>query len=279
LPRPLIILIDPWRIDPLAWLHRAEARAIARELRRAGYGVEVRAFDPHALPQDVRILLRLSDPVMVDAVRACADAGISYRGPGPAALECCYDKWRACLTVAHAGVDCPETRFASEDDGSRRPAIVKPRRGSDSIGLHVVRAGRLPARLRSASMLVQPQVFGMELTVGVIDGVAGRPLRVELPEGVPYTFLRKYLRQPKRAPLADRNLETRARHSALAAARALGVDWAARVDFIHERATGRLLFLECDAAPLIGPASAFAASLSASGMPRAEQLARLLGEA
>jgi hypothetical protein len=39
------------------------------------------------------------------------------------------------------------------------------------------------------------------------------------------------------------------------------------------------MFLECDAAPLVGPASAFAASLSASGMARAEQLARILGDA
>lgn len=279
MPRPLVILIDPWRIDSLAWLHRAEARAIARELQRAGHRVEVRVFDPRALPQGARILLRLSDPVMVDAVRAFADAGISYCGPGSGALERCYDKWCAGRTVAHADIDCPETRFASEDDGSRRPVIVKPRRGSDSIGLRVVRTGRLPAALRSASMLVQPQVFGMELTVSVIDGIAGRPLRVELPEGVPYTFLRKYLWRPKRAPLADRALETRARHSALAAARALGVDWAARVDFIHERATGRLLFLECDAAPLIGPASTFAASMAAGGMARGAQLARLLGEA
>jgi D-alanine-D-alanine ligase-like ATP-grasp enzyme len=68
-------------------------------------------------------------------------------------------------------------------------------------------------------------------------------------------------------------------HTALAAARALGVEWAARIDFIHERASGRLLFLECDAAPLVGPVSAFAASLAAGGMARAEQLARLLAEA
>jgi D-alanine-D-alanine ligase-like ATP-grasp enzyme len=66
---------------------------------------------------------------------------------------------------------------------------------------------------------------------------------------------------------------------ALRAARVLGVDWAARVDFIHERGSDRLLFLECDAAPLVGPRSAFAASLAAGGMARDEQLARLLGEA
>jgi len=96
---------------------------------------------------------------------------------------------------------------------------------------------------------------------------------------VPYTFLRKYLRRPKRTPPGDPRLAARVQQSALAAASRLGVDWAARVDFIHERATDRLVFLECDAAPLVGPASAFAASLAAAGMARGEQLARLLGEA
>jgi len=128
-------------------------------------------------------------------------------------------------------------------------------------------------------MLAQAQVFGAELTVGVIDGVVGDPLRLELPEGVPYTFLRKYLRRPKRARLGDRGFAARVQQAALVVATSLGVDWAARVDFIRERASGRLCFLECDAAPLVGPASAFAASLAAAGMARGEQLARLLGEA
>lgn len=279
MPTAFTILIDPWRLDLLALLHRAEARDIVRELRIAGYPVDVRAFDRRALPQDERVLLRLSDPVMVDAVHALAAAGIAYRGPGSDALERCYDKWRAYRTIARVGIDCPDTRVAVEDDTVGRPVVVKPRRGSDSIGMRVIRSGPLPTRLRSESMLVQPQIFGAELTVSVIDGIAGRPLRLELPEGVPYSFLRKYLRRTKRAPLADRALAERAQQTALAAAKALGVDWAARVDFIHERATGRLLFLECDAAPLVGPASAFAASLSAGGMQRAEQLVRLLENA
>lgn len=276
---PLIVLIDPWRVDALVWLHRAEARAIVRELRAAGHPVDVGAFDRGRLPRAARILLRLSDPVMIDAVRALEAAGIGYRGPGAKALERCYDKWHAHQTVSRAGIDGPETRLAVDDGKFGRPVVLKPRRGSDSIGLCVLRSGPLPERLRNEATLVQPQIFGAELTVGVIDGHAGEPLRLELAEGVPYTFHRKYLRPPKRAPLTDRTLAVRVQHTALAAARALGVDWAARVDFIRERASGRLLFLECDAAPLVGPASAFAASLAAGGMARAEQLARLLGEA
>ncbi|MDX1376399.1 MAG: ATP-grasp domain-containing protein [Burkholderiales bacterium] len=249
-----------------------------RELRVAGRATEMRAFDHERLPRGRGILLRLSDPLMVDAVRALEAAGIPYHGPGAAALEHCYDKWRAHQTVSRAGIDCPATQIATEEPGFAPPMIVKPRRGSDSLGLRVVRGERLPARLRNAAMLVQPQVLGTELTVGVIRGHAGEPLRIALPEGVPYTFLRKYLRAPRRSLLTDRTLAARVQHTALAAVDVLGVEWAARLDFIHERTSGRLLFLECDAAPLVGPASAFAASMTGGGMARGAQLAQLLGE-
>ena len=275
---PLTVLIDSWRIEPLVWLHRAEARAIVAELRTAGRAVSVEIFDRNRLPEAAAILLRLSDPVMLDAARALETAEIAYRGPGAAALERCYDKWRAYRTVAAAGVDIPDTRMAAAADALRHPIVLKPRRGSDSIGLRVLRTGSVRATLKNETMLVQPQILGTEVTVAVIDGVAGDPLRLELPEGVPYTFLRKYLCRTRRAPVADRELAARVRQAALAAARSLGVDWGARVDFIHERRSERLLFLECDAAPLVGPASAFAASLAAGGMPRTEQLARLLAE-
>jgi len=278
-PSPLTVLIDPWRMHPLAWLHRVEARAIIAELRAAGQPVDVAAFVPGALPQAARILLRLSDPVMVDAVRLLTAYGIAYLGPGAAALVCCYDKWIACRTLRAAGVDCPETRFAADAAALARPLVLKPRRGSDSIGLRVMRSGAVPAPLRNQHTIAQTQLFGAELTVAVIGGIAGMPLRIDLPEGVPYTFLRKYLWRPRCAPLADHTLATRVQQAALGAARALGVDWAARIDLIHERASGRVFILECDAAPLVGPASAFAASLTAGGMTRAEQLARLLCEA
>ena len=55
-------------------------------------------------------------------------------------------------------------------------------------------------------------------------------------------------------------------------ARLLRVDWAARVDVIVEQGTGRVYFLECDAAPLVGPGSAFAESFSAAGIERPRQL-------
>jgi D-alanine-D-alanine ligase-like ATP-grasp enzyme len=104
------------------------------------------------------------------------------------------------------------------------------------------------------------------------------PLRILLPEAKPYSFVRKYLLRPGQAPVADAGLAERVRHTALEIAGIFGVDWAARIDLIHETETDRLRFLECDVAPLVGASSAFAASLEAAGVSRAEQLRMLLNE-
>jgi len=277
-PLTLTVLLEPWRPHPLAWIHRGEGREVAGELRRAGHAVRVarfRAGSAAALPAGP-LLLRLSDPVMLAAVGALTRAGIPFIGPSAAVMARCYDKYEAHRIAIGNGVDCPPTALGSTADGMPFPLIVKPRRGSDSIGLRLA-SGRLPARAKNDRYLVQERVLGSELTVAVVDGRVGAPLRLDLPEGVLYTFARKYLLRPRRSPVADAALSERARSTARTIAAMFGVNWAARVDLIHETATGRLRFLECDVAPLVGPRSAFAASLAAAGVERAEQLRLLLG--
>jgi D-alanine-D-alanine ligase-like ATP-grasp enzyme len=252
----LIVLREPWRPHPLAWIHRGEARSIADEL-----GVACVSRLTPEIP-----LLRLSDPVMLEVTRTLTQASKPYLGPGAAAMERCYDKREALRIVAAAGIDCPATGTGSF------PLIVKPRRGSDSIGLKVLRRGPIPARYRSDEYLLQEKVRGSELTVAVLHGRAGAPLRILLPEGRPYSFLRKYLLPARKEVLADGGLADRISETALRIAALLGVDWAARVDFIHEARSDRLFFLECDAAPLVGAASGFARSLAAGDVPRPAQL-------
>lgn len=278
---PIIVLIEPWRGHPLAWIHRLEARAIIRELRELGHSVQVRTFHHGAVAaaHDESLLLRLSDPVLLDAVRTLARTGKPYFGPGAKAMERCYDKYEAWCVAARKGVTVPATALARNAGAMPFPLIVKPRCGSDSIGLRVVRAGPIPTHLRTDRFIAQEFVRGSELTVGVLHGHIGMPTRILLPEGTPFRFWRKYLWPPRREPVHDMELVARVRDAAQQIALALGVDWAARIDFIHETATDRLCFLECDVAPLVGPASAFAASLAASGMDRHEQLRELLGPA
>ena len=263
----MIVVRERWRAHPLAWLHRAEARAIARELN--GELVTYRVPPPKG-----PLLLRLSDPEMLRVTHELTRLGVPYFGPRHSVMSVCYDKLQATRLVEAEGLPCPLTIYRTADVPPRFPLIVKPRRGSDSLGVRLLRAGPLPARYRSERYIVQEYVHGIELTVAVLGERVGRPLEIALEPGSIYTFTRKYLRRARRTVLADLQLSRRARESALKIARLLGVNWAARVDFIAEPG-GRLCFLECDVAPMLAASSAFAMSLAAAGIERAEQLALL----
>ena len=272
------ILYEPRRLHPLAWIHRAEARSIAAELRGAGHSVKFLRYHAGAignLPAGP-LLLRVSDPLMLTAARALTRAARPYLGPSAAVMERCYDKYEAHRIATANGVDCPATKLANQAVTMPFPLMLKPRRGSDSIGVRLLRHGPIPARAQTDEYLIQRYIDGFELTVAVYRGHAGTPLRIFLPEGTPYSFARKYLLRPRRTPLTDAGLAERVRREALEIARIFKVDWAARIDVIHEKETGRLRLLECDVAPLVGANSAFAASFAAAGVRRADQLRMLL---
>jgi len=83
-------------------------------------------------------------------------------------------------------------------------------------------------------MIAQEQARGAELTIAVLGGCVGAPLRILLPEGVPYSFGRKYVLRPGRTPLEDAALAARVRRTARAIVEALGIDRAARIDRVHD---------------------------------------------
>ena len=274
----LTVLCDHWHLHPLAWIHRIEARSVATELKRLGYTVRLLPFRENRIADLLRgpLLLRLSDPVMLLATRALTTAARPFTGPAAAVIESCYDKYGASRLVAAHGIDSPATMLACDAGALPFPLMIKPRRGSDSIGISLRQAGPIPPRWRTEAHIAQEQIRGMELTVGIVRDRIGLPLRILLPEGTPYTFLRKYLLTPGREVLADGPLAERVCNSALAVARLFGINWAARIEFLYDPLRKRLCFLECDAAPLVGPASAFARSLTAAGITRREQLQLLI---
>lgn len=249
-------------------------------MRRSGRAVDLVPYRESAAfaPPSGPLLLRLSDPVMLRAAQALARDSIPFLGPRAEVLARCYDKFEAYRLALANGVDCPATFLAGEPAVPPRPLVLKPRRGSDSIGVRVIRRGPIPAVRRNDRHIVQELVRGIELTVGILHGRAGTPLQIMLPPGTPYSFGRKYLLRTPRAPLADPLEAQRVRETALRIAEIFGVNWAARVDLMLETATGRLRFLECDVAPLVSMESAFAASLEAGGLARADQLRLLLNE-
>ena len=265
---------------PLAWIHRDEARAIAAELRCAGHEVNVLRYGADSVKNLTSdpLLLRLSDPVMFAAVQALTSARLSFIGPSAEVMARCYDKYQAYRVAAANSVDCPPTSLANAGGSMAFPLMLKPRRGSDSLGVRLLRGGPIPVRFRTEAYIAQEYVHGTELTVAVLHGHVGMPLHIDLPEDTPYSFWRKYLLRPPNAPLADTGVSARVRDAARRIAEVFGVNWAARIDLIHEKDTGRLRFLECDVAPLVGARSAFAASLEAAGIDRAKQLRLLLSE-
>lgn len=214
-------------------------------------------------------MLRLSDPFMR---RVVGQVNRPYRGPGRDALERCYDKFAAHRLVSASGIDSPETVLADSAQLPKPLFVLKPRRGSDSIGVRI--ASTVPEHKKDSNHIVQARVVGREVTIALFRGEVGVPLEIHVPPGKPYSFLRKYLLRPGRAPFADEGLRALARRIG----QVLGIDWAARVDFIVEPHTGRAWFLECDAAPLVGPDSAFAASFAASGVDRRQQTSWLVAE-
>jgi D-alanine-D-alanine ligase len=270
----LIVMHDAWRLHPLAWIHRREASQIARELRRSGHAVRRSTYGPSAFG-DLRAgrrILRLSDPVMFEAVEALSSAKVPYIGPGFEAMKRCYDKYAASRLLAAAGFTCPQIELGIDADRIDFPIVLKPRRGSDSIGLRRYAHGPVPDCKRNERYILQRYIRGTDITIGVLDGQAGAPLHIRIPDGTLYTFARKYVLRPRIVPAAEPRFAARVRAEALRIAATLGVDWAARIDFIHEPGTDMLYFLECDVAPLIGRGSAFATSLRAAGIARSEQL-------
>ena len=272
----IALLVDPWRMHPLTWIHRAEARAIAAELRTMGEKVRIATLDALVPQPRETLLLRVSDPVMLDVTHALSAAAVSYCGPRAETLARCYDKQHAHAHALANGVDCPHTLPAREAANLPRPLVLKPRQGSDSIGVRLLRAGPIPPRYRAGSYLAQEFVRGIELTVALLGDDVGMPLHIQLPQGRPYTFWRKYLWPPKKALLTEAGVPQRVRAEARRIGTVFGIDWAARIDFVYQPASARLFLLECDAAPLIGCDSAFGISMAAAGMARPQQLRWLL---
>ena len=95
---------------------------------------------------------------MLEAVRTLQ---VPYFGPGSAARERCYDKYEACRRIAGA----PRTFLASEAHSLSAPFVLKPRRGSDSIGVRLV--DDVPPGKRDDDHLVQERIVGDEVTVAL----------------------------------------------------------------------------------------------------------------
>jgi carbamoyl-phosphate synthase large subunit len=118
-------------------------------------------------------------PALARARDAFARAGVLVAVSGPATVDIAFDKAATAAFLARAGIPAPRTfdlaAAVADGSGVAFPAVLKPRFGSGSIGVHVVHdleelrfyAKRVPRPL------LQERATGAEYTLDVLVAPGG----------------------------------------------------------------------------------------------------------
>jgi D-alanine-D-alanine ligase len=274
-------------------------RSVAEALRRVG--VEVQVADV-----DSTLLGRLADdppqvvfPVLHGsagedgAIREVLElVGAPYVGARPEACRLAYSKPAAKALLAARGVRVPRgatlPKSAFHDLGAPAllerladrlglPLFVKPDRGGSAFGatpvtsLHDLSAALVSCFAYSDSALVEEQVQGTELAVGVLDtgdGPMALPPVEIVPDGGVYDYAARYTagRTEFFCPARlDADAVEAATRVALTAHEALGLRDLSRTDVIVGR-DGQVTFLETNVAPGLTETSTFPMAAGAAGL-------------
>ena len=226
------------------------------------------------------------------ALRGLLDAiGIPYVGSRPGAARLAWDKPTAKTLVARAGVPTPASvslpRATFRELGATSvldrladalpvPLVVKPAQGGSAQGVSIVTdAGELPRAMVDAYTycdvaLVERQVVGTEIAIGVIDSGEG-PVALPAVEIVPlsgvYSFEARYNAGETRfftPARLDPAVASVAAEAAITAHRALGLRHLSRIDLIVD-AAGNAQFLEANVLPGLTETSLLPLALEAAG--------------
>jgi D-alanine-D-alanine ligase len=199
--------------------------------------------------------------------------------------------WRAGQDVAGMSAAVHRKRVLDEIAELGWPVFVKPARGGSSIGTSkAADIGQLhdavdAAREHDPKVLVEAAITGLEIEVGVLEGVDGGPPDTSVPGQVLvagaaefYDFEAKYLDSstsmaiPAPIPAHD---AAQIRRLAAVAFEALSCEGLARVDFFYTPA-GEILVNEINTMPGLTPASGFPLMWAATGTALPELLDRIL---
>lgn len=188
-----------------------------------------------------------------------------YTGAGAESSRVAFDKVASKKVFVANGVPTPASETVDCSAGARLPEmplpyVVKPPREGSSVGVHIVHdeseamAAMEDAAQYGEEVLVEQYVEGLELTVGVIDGVALPVVHIAPRSGF-YDMSNKYpwLNDDGGTDYycpADLDEETTAavQEAALAAHRALGIEIYSRVDVLLDKA-GKPYVLEANTIP------------------------------
>ncbi|MBB5131196.1 acetyl-CoA/propionyl-CoA carboxylase biotin carboxyl carrier protein [Thermocatellispora tengchongensis] len=194
--------------------------------------------------------------------RRCAEAGVVFVGPPPAAIEAMGDKIRAKATVSKAGVPVVPGLAEPDDDLAETaarvgfPALIKPSAGGGGKGMLLVRAeDELAAAIESArrtalaafgdgTLLVERFVTNpRHIEIQVLADAYGNVVHLGERE---CSLQRRHQKIVEEAPSPLLDPETRAKMGAAAveAARSVGYVGAGTVEFIVHGETREHYFME-----------------------------------
>ncbi|MFE1166599.1 D-alanine--D-alanine ligase [Nocardiopsis sp. NPDC058789] len=274
-------------------------RSVAEALRRLDVEVQVADVDAGLLDRLAADPPQVVFPVLHGAagedgaIREVLElVGVPYVGARPDACRLAYTKPAAKALLAEKGVRVPRgatlPKSAFHDLGApallRRladrlglPLFVKPDRGGSAFGATPVTSvtdlstALVSCFAYSDSALVEEQVQGTELAIGVLDTgdgpVALPPVEI-VPDGGVYDYAARYTagRTEFFCPARlDEDVVAAATEVALTAHRTLGLRDFSRTDLIVD-ADGEAIFLETNVAPGLTETSTFPMAAAAAGL-------------
>lgn len=296
--QPLSVLVLAGGISHERDVSLRSGRLVADGLQAHGLSVEL--ADP-----DANLLSRMSDnapdvvwPVLHGAsgedgtLRSLLQMmNLPYVGSTAEATRLAWDKPSAKTLVERAGVKTPESIGLSRDafrelgaesvldlvaDTIGFPLVTKPARGGSAQGVSWVsekeelRRAMVHAFTYSDDVLVERQVIGTEICVGIIDTGDGPQTlpAVEIePKGGHYTFEARYTAGETRfysPPRRDEAALAHAATQALLAHDTIGLRDLSRIDFIVDD-EGECWFLEASVMPGLTETSTVALALDQAG--------------
>lgn len=205
--------------------------------------------------------------------------GIHYLGSDSTSSRLCMDKPRCKAMAASRGVpvldqiifdetDRPDPKSVMDQLGEN--CIIKPTDEGSSVGLHICNGidelSTVLGSLDKGRWMIEPRVFGYDLSVGVLNGKAMGIVSIRPSSGI-YDYKSKYeavdtiYESPARL---DDKMTTQIQRWAVDVFMAAGCRDFARVDFFISN-TGDLCFLECNTIPGMTATSLFPKSAAAYG--------------
>ena len=185
--------------------------ACAEALKKTFPRVELRVLDGNALPPDLDPAQHIVFPVIHGDYgedgkiqRELESRGFAYAGCEESCCAVCIDKAFTKEKLRAAGVPvtqevvfCAKSRPQAKSLVRRlgREIVLKPADKGSSVGLYLLSGTRAVKRalskIREGKWIAEPRLFGRELTVGLIGGVAGGIVEIR-PKSGAYDFQSKY---------------------------------------------------------------------------------------